>query len=183
MKCVLIGYPGSQRIVKASKYLTEKYLPFDMTYLNYRGPVKGWGAYVSGFLRYLTDDNVIFALDDYLVAGFDEEKYKAAQAEIGGSVACVKLCKSTEQEHLEYPVTTQYTIWNREFLIWLLRQIETPWEFEIQGSVIFRSHKEVILRTCIDYNCNSSISAKWEGVDLLGVKKEDITYLTEHELI
>jgi hypothetical protein len=180
---ILIGYPGSQRIVSASKYLTSKYLPgFNITYLNYQGPIQGWASYMIGFLRYLTDEYVIFSLDDYLIAGLiDIEVYERAVSEIGGDVVCVKLCESTEQEHVEYPVTTQYCIWKREYLIWLLMQTNTPWEFEINGSRIF--NKQVLLRTCIPYFTNSSLSGRWEGVRLDGLNDDDINHIKSHELI
>ena len=68
-KIILVGYPGSQIIVPASKYLTKKYLPeFEITYLNYKGGINGWADYVVGFLKYLQDEYILFALDDYLVA-------------------------------------------------------------------------------------------------------------------
>ncbi len=186
MKIVLIGYPGSQKIVPASKYLTSKYLPgFDITYLNYKGEIEGWSKYIVGYLEYLTDDFVIFALDDYLIASLIHMPgYREAEKLIGGNVMCVKLCRSTPEEHEEYPVTTQYTIWNRKYLIWLLNRVNTPWEFEIEGSRIHRAAlKQTELKTCINYFCNSALSARWEGVNLTGLIEEDINYLKENGLI
>jgi len=183
MKIILIGYPGSQCIVPASKYLTSKYLAgFEITYLNYKGGINGWSDYVAGFLKYLQDEYVIFALDDYLVADhIDMQKYNAALTEIGGDVVCLKLCKSTIEEHIEYPVTTQYCVWNREYLIWLLEQVRSPWQFEINGSKLF--NKVCLHRPCIDYFCNSSISGRWEGVRFDGLKLEDLNYLKENKLL
>jgi len=184
MKIVLIGHPASQKIVPASKYLTSKYLPgFEVIYLNYEGPIDGWAPFIAGYLSSIKDKNIIFSLDDYLIADcFDMSKMFLAMHDIGGGdVMCVKLCKSTDQEHKEYPVTTQYTLWNREYLIWLLLQVKNPWEFEIKGSQIF--NKKVILRTCIDYFTNSSLSARWEGVNLTGLKEDDINYLKGNNLL
>lgn len=179
---VLIGYPGSQKIVPASKYLVDKYLSDSVTYLNYKGPIEGWSKYVAGFLEYLTDENVIFALDDYLLADYiDWSKYGPAEVEIGGDCVCIKLCHSTSEEHLEYPVTTQYCIWNREYLIWLLNQVQTPWQFEIEGSKIF--NKVCLHRPCLKYFTNSSLSGRWEGVNLSGLKEEDINYMKENGLL
>jgi hypothetical protein len=192
LKCVLVGHSGSQCIVPASKYLTGKYLPgFDITYLNYKGPIEGWADYVSGFLQYLTDKHVIFSLDDYLIANYiDTDIYWKCVYEIEKSthrnedVVCIKLCQSTPEEHAEYPVTTQYCIWNREFLIWLLSGVHTPWEFELHGSKIFSTlEKKVLLRTCIPYFTNSSLSSRWEGVRLDGLKEEDVNYIKSHGLI
>lgn len=191
IKCILIGYPGSQRIVPASKYLTEKYLPeFDTIYLNYQGPIEGWASYVLNFLRYLTDETVIFALDDYLIASpIHSGQFEKAKLDLCGDVVCVKLCMSTDQEHEEYPVTTQYCLWNREFLIRLLLCVQTPWQFEIGGSKIFNGGspltqgKKSIVRTCINYFTNSSLSGRWEGVRLDGLIEEDIKFIKDNDII
>lgn len=186
-KVILVGYPGSQAIVPASKYLIDKYLPqedvFDVTYLNYTGRISGWAAYLVKYLLTLSDKYIIFALDDYLISGpIDMDKYLQAESEIGGDVACVKLCSSTDEEHREYPVTTQYTIWKRPYLIGLLSQVETPWEFEIKGSKII--DKKSLHRPCIDYFTNSSISSRWAGkVNIQGIRMEDIKVLNEQGLM
>lgn len=187
MKILLVGYPGSQCIVPASKYLTAKYLPgFDITYLNYTGDIRGWSTYLQDYLSTLPDKYVIFSLDDYLIAGpIEFGKYQLAVDEMGwtrwtegnkGKVICVKLCRSTDEEHHEYPVTTQYCIWERLDLIWLLRHVSTPWEFEIEGSKIARKyHRLALHRPCIDYFTNSSISNRWPGkVNLTGLGTEDL---------
>jgi len=188
VKVILIGYPGSRCIVPASKYLASKYLPewFDCFYLNHVGSVREWSNYICNFLLYLEDKYIIFSLDDYLISNkINEIDFVNAWDEMHeDSVVCVKLCYSTEQEHEEYPVTTQYCIWNREFLIWLLAQVSNPWEFEIHGSMIFRaSGKKVIHRPCLEYFTNSSISSRWEGVRLDGLKKEDIDFIKKNNLI
>lgn len=183
---ILVGYPGSQKIVSASKYLMDKYLPmFNVIYLNYKGEINGWAEYVAGFLRYLTDDIVIVALDDYLISNYlDVDAYEAAESKICGDVVCVKLCESTEEEHKEYPITTQFCLWKREYLIWLLDQVKEPWEFEIQGSRIFYDgDKRSLLKTCIHYDAHSALSSRWEGIKLDGLSEEDIKYLKENELI
>jgi len=180
MKIILIGHPGSQKIVPASKYLTKKYLPqFDTIYLNYKGGINGWGAYIADFLRYLTDDKVIFALDDYLISGpIDEKVYKEADEGIGGALVCAKLCECSEQEQEEYPCTTQYSIWYREYLISLLLQTYTPWRFEMEGSKIMKmAGAQSISMPCIPYFTNSSLSSRWEGVKLAGLNQEDGFYV------
>ena len=180
MKIILIGYPGSQKIVPASKYLTSKYLKgFDITYLNYKGHIEEWSRYVARFLEYLTDEYVIFALDDYLVSGFNEIEYNKAITGIQSFNKnkniwhCVKLCQSTLEEHLEYPVTTQYCIWDREYLIGLLYRVKTPWEFEIQGSEYFRNESTCAHVPCIEYDTHSCLSSRWEGIKLDGLSQQD----------
>jgi hypothetical protein len=181
-KIILAGYPGSQKIVPASKYLNSKYLPgFDITYLNYKGPIDEWSDYVAGFLKYLTDEKVIFALDDYLVSGpIDMEVFKEANEALGGSLINAKLCECSEQDQREYPCTTQYTIWDREFLIQILSFVKTPWQFELDGSkILTQVGGQTILRPCIPYFTNSSLSGRWEGVNFEGLKEEDLNYIKE----
>lgn len=183
MKIILVGYPGSQCINKAIKYLTDKYLPeFDIKFLNYRSHISGWSSYIIDYLTLYGDENVIFGLDDYLVSDYiDALKYQEAISKIGGDVVCVKLCYSKPGEHEEYPVTTQYCIWNRKYLIWLLRQVNTPWEFEMVGSAIF--DKTSLNIPCIQYYTNSAISSRWEGVKLCGLKQEDINFLKSNQYV
>lgn len=186
MRVILAGYPRSQCIVKASKYLTGKYLDwwFDVRYINYAGAINGWATFLTGYLTAVKDEYIIFALDDYLISSImDVEKYRAALAQMGGEVACVKLCHSTPEEHEEYPVTTQYTIWDRAYLIDLISHVNTPWQFEIDGSILFkRSNKKALHIPCLDYFTNSSISARWEGIRLDGLKDEDIDYIKQNLL-
>lgn len=190
MVVVLIGYPGSQKILNASKYLSKKYLPnfLHTIYLNYKGEIRGWSKYLSTFLSYITDNMIVLALDDYLLAdhinisGFNNAVDFVFNGFMTNSqIVCAKLCQSTPEEHAEYPVTTQYCIWNREYLIELLGQINTPWEFEIIGSRLF--NKKVIHVPCLKYFTNSSISSRWEGIRLDGLKQEDIIFLKENNYV
>ena len=106
LRIILIGYPGSQKITAASMYLTLKYLPgFDITYLNYAGDVKGWAQYLSEYLQPMSDEYIIFSLDDYLISDtIERSAFAFALAEMGGNTVCAKLCYSTPEEHEEYPV-------------------------------------------------------------------------------
>src|SRR5215831_16325212 len=169
-KIFLIGSHRSTIIVSASKFLVSKYLPyFDVTYLCYIGDapnVYGWSSYLVSIFKEITDKFVIFSLDDYLInAPIDMAVfYDALQAmQTDDSIAVTKLCECTPEEHDEYPVTTQYSIWNREYLIWILERTNSPWNFERRGSQIHsESSKKSELKTCIHYYCNSSLSGRWE---------------------
>jgi len=184
-KVILIGYPGSQKIVPASKYLAEKYLHgFDITYINYTGEIKDWSNTLLGYLKSIPEKQIIFGLDDYLISGpIDMDVYEKSIPMLSGLIKCVKLCESTIEEHNEYPVTTQYTIWDKDVLIEILGHIKTPWEFEINGSKVFNHlGYKTLLRTCIPYFCNSSISGRWEGINLSGLNTEDVQILHERFL-
>jgi hypothetical protein len=181
MKVILIGYPGSQKAARMAKWLNGKYLSddFEYTYLNYTGPIEGWSKYLIGYLSYLQDERIVFALDDYLVC--EEMKhyefFKAENEMVAVGAVVVKLCHASIEENEEYPVTTQYCLWDRKYLIWLLEQVNTPWEFEIRGSKLFNS--TILHRPCIKYFTNSSVSGRWEGIRLDGLCNEDIAYIKE----
>lgn len=192
MKCYLIGYPGSQFLVPFSKYLTGKYLPgFEVIYLNYEGPIDEWAKYLADYFSKLDDKHIIFALDDYLISGpINETQYKLAETYIKHTnEMCIKLCHSTKEEHEAYPVTTQYSIWNRDNLIWLLGQqympINTPWEFELSGSALFKSMftYPAMHVPCIPYFANSALSGRWKGARLEGLTQEDIIHYYENYYI
>lgn len=178
IKTILIGYPGSQFIRKKVEYLNNKYLPdFDITYLNYEGDTKLWSQYLADYFETMTEEVVCFSLDDYLMNGpTDKVKLdRAVELMKNKEVVCIKLCSNTENEFIEYPITTQYCLWKREYLIEILRQTTTPWDFEINGSKIhYRGKdKKVLLETCIPYFTNSSLSSRWVGMNLTGVSEED----------
>ena len=172
MRIILVGYPGSQRLLPFSKYLTSRYLSdFEIIYLNYEGKIAGWSNYVVDYLLKLGDEKVILSLDDFLIrSAIDMDKFKIAKS----MKPCVKLCYCTEQEHKEYPVTLQYTIWNRIELISLLRKTTTPWDFEINGSKLFKGTS--VVYSCMDYDTHSALSARWVGTKLDGIKLEDLEH-------
>lgn len=190
MKVILVGYPGSQFLVPASKYLAEKYLPgFDFHYLNYKGPKEEWSKFIGLYLTNLQDEFVIFALDDYLInEKIDMPLFQEAilQFEKDKKIGCVKLCETTFEEHCDYPVTTQFTIWRREVLIELLTKTKDPWHFEMTGSALWRErpwHSVCNSRPVIKYNVHSALSSRWSGIKWDGVKQEDIDYINNNNLI
>jgi hypothetical protein len=185
MKLVLVGYPGSQFLVPVSKYLITKYMPgFDVVFLNYEGDVKRWSNFIKEYLETLNDDLVIFALDDYLInSPVDMEVYQDSLHRVKDDAVCINLHKISTEEHVEYPVTTQYTIWNRKFLIWLLNQTRDPWDFEMRGSRILTTSGQYSLhnlRVAVHYNTSSALSQRWHGVNLAGLKKADVQYINNN---
>lgn len=177
MKIIRIGYPGSARVKKMSDYLLDKYLPgFDYQYLFYEGKIEGWSEYIVNYLRSINDLIVVFALDDYLLERkYNDNYFTTAVNGIAEGWANIKLCECTKEEQEEYPVTTQFTIWNKEQLIFILKQTTTPWDFEIKGSLIARSNG---LKThcvpCIYYDVHSAISSRWPDINFGKLNQDDI---------
>lgn len=190
MKVILVGYQGSRKVRAASQYLVKKYLPFETTWLEYTGAIEGWAAFVADYLRNLTDTHVIFALDDYLLASpLDLDRFNMLLSYMDEDVVCARLCDSSFYKNTDitgelirvgvddYTCTTQYCIWDREALINVLEQVHTPWEFELEGSEFMNRISYSVIGTvtpALQYNTNSSLSNRWEGVDLAGLPEEDI---------
>ncbi len=173
IKTILVGYPGSQLLVPGTKYLLDKYAPeLDVTFLNYTGHTNGWSAYLADYLKTLTDKKVIIALDDYLISAPINKK------RLEGALLLpppVKLCECSEQEQLEYPVTTQYTIWDRLELIEILSQTTSPWDFEMSGSSILS--REAYVYPCMEYDVHSALSSRWKGVRMNLLEEDKIREL------
>lgn len=183
IRVILVGYPGSQRIVPACSFLCSKYLlRFPISFLNYEGPKEGWSAYVRERLAELDDELVILALDDYLLSGGLEPEQLDG---IIGDASAVKLCNASKEENEEYPVTTQYTLWRRDFLMELLTHTNSPWHFEVEGSRIVKERGDKILFVpLLDYPTSSSLSPSWGNkVKVVGNKQEDIDELIGRKLL
>lgn len=190
MKVILVGYEGSRKVRKASQYLVSKYLPFETVWLEYTGAIEGWAEFVASYLRGLDDTHVIFALDDYLLASpLDMDRFNMLLSYMDEDVVCARLCDSSFYQNKEvtgelirvgvddYTCTTQYCIWDREALINVLEQVRTPWEFELEGSGFMNRISYSVIGTvtpALQYNNNSSLSKRWEGVDLAELSDEDI---------
>jgi hypothetical protein len=131
----------------------------------------------------------VFALDDYLLAKpLDTSRFQMLLDNMDENVMCARLCDSSFYKDKEvygelikvgieaYTCTTQYCIWDREALINVLEQVGTPWEFEIHGSEFMNRIAYDVIGTvtpALEYNTNSSLSPKWEGIDLKGLSEKD----------
>lgn len=167
----------------ACSFLCSKYLPgFAITFLNYEGPKEGWSSYVREELSKMDDELVIFSLDDYLLSG--EMRMEQLDGIIGDASA-VKLCHATDEENAEYPVTTQYTLWRRDFLMELLTHTNSPWHFEVEGSRIVKERGDKILfKPLLEYPTSSALSPSWgKKVKVIGNKYEDIEELISRKLL
>jgi hypothetical protein len=168
--------------------------------------VNSWARDIKGYLESLDDEFVIFALDDYLLAHpMDMHIYESMMDKLVGNknIACARLSysdfyKETEFEFFDgdiivltnvaqYSVTTQYTVWRREFLIEVLSKVNTPWEFEMAGSDYLNSTGKRVIGMrkdlCLDYFNNSCLSKKWTGVKFDGIGTQDLAELRERGLL
>lgn len=196
MKSILVGYPESRKVRAASKYLVDKYAPdLEQVWLEHTGDVNNWANFVAGYLSTIDDEHVVFALDDYLLASpLDMARFDFLLKRMDEDKVCARLCDSSFYEDKTitgelievgvepYVATTQYCIWNRDALINVLQQVRTPWEFEIEGSGFMNRICYTTIGTvtpALTYNTNSSLSKRWEGVDLKGLNEDDVKAVQE----
>jgi len=189
MKIILVGHPGSQKIVPITKHLIKKYLPngYEVIFLSYDGEIGGWSLFCRKYLETLEDEGVIFGLDDYLIS----EPICSGLA-FNKDWNCHKLCACPDDGwQTEWTCTTQWSVWERDVLIDILRKTSTPWDFEINGTKLFndRGYNCYGFKDpAIQYADESSLSNRHPGkINVRGLCDEDIQevlkYYDEDDLI
>lgn len=233
MKTILVGYEGSKKVLAASSYLFDKYMPegFEFFFLNYgdysdnlcsgtyvslddeqKGGTESWSRYLTQYLSELSDDLIIFGLDDYLLSNtidldsyedlldYMEDDYSIGAAKLGISPSYRVSDYEILDDHVyvlkkqaNYSATTQLCVWRRQFLIDVLSRVGNPWQFELMGSDYIKGTGAKIigsLRMPLRYPEPSSISSRHPGkISVFGNRVSDIEecikhgYLNERDLI
>lgn len=181
-KIFLAGYPGSQKIVPITKYLLNKYLPsFEVVFINYTGKVEGWGKFFADYFDKISDKYLIFSLDDFFISQpIDMALY--AQISMQDAI-CVKLCECSEEDNKSFPITCQYSLWDRGKLVEFLKLATGPWNFEMKLSAVINqmfSEKTVEefgrrfkFYPVLKYDTKSALSKKWQGINWDGLNPVD----------
>ncbi len=220
MRIILPGYEGSKKILAASSYLINKYIPkeFDVYWLNYGlytgrlfsgtyvsldekqyGGSGAWSMYLMDYIKTLTDKYVILGLDDYFIdAPMNIESYKELLGQMDDGYICARLSSNKEfvykhkfGDHVQiasdkYTCTAQYCIWDREKLLEILKDVRTPWEFEVWGTEIMNRLKYYTIGSLtppLQYPDHSVLSNKWVGCNTLGNSEENIKELKQRGYI
>ena len=127
-------------------------------------------------LKSINEDFVLFFLDDFFLLDDIDEKLiedaikllndnkKIAAAQLKDVLSSKDICVkkiddffSLRNNRTPYICTTQVTLWRRKELIKILRDGESPWDFEIIGSYRLRSFNKMIIyrndecSSCINY--------------------------------
>ena len=86
-----------------------------------------------------------------------------------------------------YSAITQWSIWRRSVLINILKNIKSPWEFELEGSKILnRLNLNTVVTDppALIYPDASALSSRNKTkVSVLGIKKNDIDELLKQKLV
>tara|TARA_B100000035_G_scaffold315153_1_gene334136 strand:- start:7650 stop:8561 length:912 start_codon:yes stop_codon:yes gene_type:complete len=97
------------------------------------------------------------------------------------------------KKNVNYQLVLQPGIWNREYLCLMFNNPSTPWSFELQTTNIANNNndfyniscsKNISYEKCIMcYSTQSSLSSKWDGISVLGLKHEFILELIEKNML
>lgn len=181
-------------------------LPIDYEFISMKKiqlSIDEWTEDIYNIMKNDPNEYVIFMLDDFLPVDylnsevlnylFDEmEKDKnIVRAAIGSDMQFLKHKIVKEEEkfklieldsHSNYRVTTQPSIWRKNYLIEILKVPKTPWNFETTNNP--RDNKRMI-GTLGDYAywvmCEGAISSRYlNKINVLGLKFEDVKYFIEN---
>ncbi len=165
-----------------------------------------WGKYLANYFKNIDDELLIFGLDDYFMSKkLNKEKFEEIYHQIKNSndIGNAQLSITTNQlnknytrrkdgicylnKNSNYSAVTQWTIWKKNILIEILENIDSPWEFELEGTKILNSlGMNTILSDppVLIYPDGSALSSRNKNkVSVLGNKKKDIEELLSMNLI
>jgi hypothetical protein len=165
-----------------------------------------WSLRLRRILVGIEDEFIILGLDDFFLSRNlkiqSYEKLMRAMA-MDANVVCAHLSISPERKYFgkefefsevpgvfelvkntPYLISTQYSIWRKDYLVELLSNVRTPWEFEVQGSKILSKQENLkVIHTfpaTLAYPESSAMSARTPGyISVLGNKTSDILELIE----
>jgi len=207
MRWLLVGSKQSDCIRDAQKWLFEKYIgTIPDFFIRSDTNIQNWCKDVLEYLETVRERNIVFGLDDMLITGklhnnllldalsilqsTEIERFELAYAHRSFNKG--KFIYNELEEYLTYPpdalylVSTQFSLWKVEALKRVLKEIDSdPWSFEVKGTAI---------AACFDYPVfnyieESALSKRWNGINVRGMKQEDIDelirlgFLNKNELI
>jgi len=189
MKWYIITSDYGKKIRPIQKYLLNKYVPDARpVWLDLKDkPIKDWCANLHNMI--IEDEpttHCVLLLDDHLILDRVTRSISMPReferVELGRTNKNHAGCKTYSYRFLEYldttpyKVSTQPSIWRTEALLRVLREVSgTPWDFEVNGSCKAGIVREPVVTVLEE----SALSKKWKGVNLRGMKKEDVEYILE----
>lgn len=181
-----------------------------------QGGSQTWSKYIAKYLKSITDEYIIFGLEDFIPTdyinrniiskvfdkmtfrkevidrfelGFDI--YTAVEHDVIENFVFYNILKA--KQNAMYRISTQTSIWRREFLIKYMDREWTPWQFEVDGSTMSFYDTKACIVSCGDIEWKH-FPAKWihKGMisrqqpgkfNVLGLKLYDIKELCDKNLL
>ena len=183
--------------------------------------IKLWSKYIYNYFKTIDDKLVFLALDDFFPIDYlNTECYNYILDYMNNNsvgyctVGPVPSTRPNRNEveniikddnniflyrrkkPINYQLTLQPGIWNREYLLKAFDCNCTPWEFELDrtrwannDNTYFNiSSSNFSLYTdsykcLLKYSTSSSLSSKWKGISITGLKNETVGELIENNLV
>lgn len=179
-----------------------------------KGGSQSWTKYIANFLKTIDDEYIIFALEDFIPTDYlnldrisevlswhnRNNRKPIGRFELGWDTMM-----SVEHEVVQnmngydiieakqnsmYRISTQTSIWNRKYLIKYMDRRWTPWQFEIDGSIMSTADFTHSIIACSDKTNFRKFPAKWvhKGsisrlqpgkFNILGMKLDDVKELCD----
>lgn len=160
-----------------------------------------WSKYIYNYISKLDDRLIILGVDDHLISEpVDMETYNKLKDLVKGDVKSARLCGCdwcpndkkiiedgiiTFKQTADYLVTGQYTIWDREALLEILRPVRSVWRFELDGTNEYRGRGWQVIAAVnhpFKYDDTSALSVYRKEVNLNGLNQEDLNYINNNLL-
>jgi|GEM_PF-592033 len=160
------------------------------------GDDKGWASNIKTIISSLGEEYILYMQEDYFLQSFvDTEKIKDLLEYMSvESVGSIRLIGSPEPKHKhsnpfglcevkkkeQYRVSLQGSLWNKNILLCLLKDGESGWDMEREGSIRSNDLKEVFLSTqrkrpILDYYYYTAIKkGMWMPGALRLLRRENI---------
>lgn len=177
------------------------------------GGASGWSKYILSYLQNIEDEQVIFTLEDFFptkspnikliknVSNLLKSNSKIGRFDLTfdsysfGKYTIVKKIKNltiiNKEKYTEYRITTQPSLWNKEFLMDILRNTTSPWDFEINGTKYSNSLDYQVLAFGDETYENfptywihkGAVSRQYPGkINVLGIDLKTIKEMVEKKL-
>lgn len=223
MQVILMGHKQSKLILSASAYLITKYIGanFNTTFVNFgknrfelfgngyfelgkfrMGGISQWSSECIKVVSEVSDEFLIFGLDDYLINyPIEMNSYSLLlnAMKSDNKIACAKMGFTPSwriedindfgngiyslNQDADYLATTQWGIWRKDVLLEILKTVKTPWQFELDGTRTLRMLNLKIIGTytpALIYPEASSLSSRHPGkINVLGNSIDDIENLSK----
>ena len=193
MKWFILYSDSDRHIVPVQKYLFRKYAPDVRTvWIDLAdNPLENWCAKVAEQIRdNRPTESIVVMLADHLLRSRIIRSIsmpeRLERLELGRRTRNHNSCTNgdwqimTYSEETPYKVSCQPSIWRTDALLRELDRVDgTPWDFENKGYCQAGIVKEPI----IDVADESALSKKWQGVNLRGMKAEDVEEIIKRKYI
>lgn len=168
--------------------------------------IDDWCSDIHSIIKKDNNDYVIFMLDDFLPIDYVNieilEYYYNSLTNDNRLVRCAlgidmsflphRIIEKYNQfsvielaEHSQYRITTQCSIWRKDYLLYFLNKSTNPWNFETDNNPI--DGKKIIGTVdnhCFRYIEESALSGRHSGmINVLGLRPNDVNWLIDLGLL